>query len=293
MKGWIPIVSLFIIITLAGACNDRAVHDAPKVFTETDSTPAYIDLDSAVQAFKDTTIVATDSLSEAYYDSSDETTYEDDVDEAPVRPYIVPDTLAFREVSPSAVAALKKKKEFEYANDPAYWQEEKAEYSESFLDKFFRFFQNKAVRNFLFVLLILFVVYVIVRLVISNNLLVFNRRSAKRSASELIDSDTQLNAESIDDRLRKALADKDQRGAVRYLYLKTLQLLDRKGWIVYHPETTNHAYRSQVNRFAKGREFEFLCSVYEYVWYGEFEMNEQQFDKVLHNFTHFQNSLKV
>ncbi|MET0243957.1 MAG: DUF4129 domain-containing protein [Flavitalea sp.] len=297
MRRGLLIASAFTLTTLAIACDDNSgVREAPVEVSSVDSIgPVYIDLDSAVNADQDSSVIAIDSLTSVYYDTAADPSYDDEDDDAPafVRPYIVPDTLAFREVSAPDVAALKKKKEFEYANDPAYWQEEKKEYSEGFIDKFFRFFQRPAVRNFLFVLFVLFVIYIIVRLVISNNMLVFSKRSQKRSDKSELADDTELNAASIDDLLRKALAEKDQRGAVRYLYLKTLELLNRKGWIVYHPETTNHAYRAQVNRFAKGREFEFLCSVYEYVWYGEFAMNEQQFDKVLHNFTHFQNSLKV
>jgi hypothetical protein len=205
------------------------------------------------------------------------------------------DTVTFRSVSDSVSLALKKQKSFEYANDPEYWKKEKLESMlprENFMDKLVRFFMRPAVRTFIFLLLIALAIFVIIKVIIINKLYVFSS-SAKKAKSKDAENESELINENLDEKINDALARNDQRSAVRYLYLKTLQLLDRKGWIRLHSQATNFAYRNQVNQFAKGKEFGFLSSVYEHVWYGNFKLSPQQFDIVIRNFTHFQSVLKV
>ena len=204
------------------------------------------------------------------------------------------DTATFRSVSDSVSTALKKQKSFEYANDPEYWVKEKLEPvpRENFLDGLVRFFMRPAVRAFIYLLLIALAIFLIIKVVIVNKLYIFGS-SAKKRITKSPDNETELTDENLDEKINQALARNDQRLAVRYLYLKTLQLLDKKGWIRLHAQATNHTYRSQVNQYAKGKEFGFLSSVYEHMWYGNFKLSPQQFDIVLHNFTHFQSVLKV
>jgi len=205
------------------------------------------------------------------------------------------DTATFRSVSDSVSTALKKQKSFEYANDPEYWIKEKPEHvqrGENFLDSLVRFFMKPAVRALIYLLLIALAIFLIIKVVIVNKLYIFGS-TAKKTIRKDTDNETELTDEDFDDKINQALARNDQRLAVRYLYLKTLQLLDKKGWIRLHAQATNYTYKSQVNHYAKGKEFGFLSSVYEHVWYGNFQLTPQQFDIVLRNFTHFQSALKV
>jgi hypothetical protein len=207
----------------------------------------------------------------------------------------VPDTLTFRKVADSISGRLKKQKEFEYANDPAYWVRKPLKISDpqtSLWQKLADFFARPAVRGFIYLLLFGLAIFIIVKVIIVNNLYIF-KSSAKKPKASANRDEASLMEENLDELISDALARNDQRAAVRFQYLKTLKLLDKKGWISFHPQATNESYRRLVNNYAKGKEFGFLSSAYEHVWYGNFQLNNEQFDIVMHSFNHFQNSLKV
>ncbi|HTE26677.1 hypothetical protein [Flavitalea sp.] len=207
----------------------------------------------------------------------------------------VPDTLIFRKVADSITARLKKQKDFEYANDPAYWVRKPLKPSNnsiSLWQKLADFFSRPAVRGFIYLLLFGLAIFLIIKVIIVNNLYIFKSSPKKKKVNATGDEAT-LMEENLDELIRDALEVNDQRAVVRFHYLKTLKLLDKKGWISFHPQSTNQNYRSQVNNYAKGKEFGFLSSAYEHVWYGNFQLNREQFEIVLHSFNHFQNSLKV
>ena len=90
--------------------------------------------------------------------------------------------------------------------------------------------------------------------------------------------------DNLDEKIKKAIADKDHRKAVRYLYFKTLRQLDQRGWIRYHAQATNYDYITQISSYPVAGDFKFLTQVYDYVWYGGFELTEEQFGIVHSNF---------
>lgn len=206
------------------------------------------------------------------------------------------DSFSVRSVPDSITDKLKRRKDFEYANDPQYWVEEEVEIDErrepGLLERIARALGKPAVSNFIIVLLVLGALVLLVRFIISNQLYNFKKKNTQLPVSAG-DADAELMTSDLDDRIREALARGDARSAVRFHFIKTLQLLDKKGWISYHPQSTNYNYHNQVNRYAKGQEFGFLLHAYEYVWFGDFKMTKEQSDFVFHRFVHFQSSLKV
>jgi hypothetical protein len=207
----------------------------------------------------------------------------------------VADTLTFRKVADSISARLKKQKDFEYANDPEYWVRKSLQVSDNYISPWQRlaaFFARPAVRGFIYLLLFGLAIFLIIKVILVNNLYIFKSSPKKKKVNPNGD-EAALMEENLDELISDALVRNDQRAAVRFHYLKTLKLLDKKGWISFHPQATNQSYRSQVNNYAKGKEFGFLSTAYEHVWYGNFQLNNDQFDIVMHSFNHFQNSLKV
>jgi hypothetical protein len=206
------------------------------------------------------------------------------------------DTVTLRTVSESIADSLRRQKAFEYANDPEYWtraDNDEANGSTGFMDAIANFLSRPAVRAFIYILFIALAIFILIRVIVVNRLYIFNR-SAKKTGSVSVEStDEEIMSENLDHKIADAVKRNDQRNAVRFLYLKSLQMLDKKGWINFHPQATNYAYRSQVNRYAKGQEFVFLSSVYEHVYYGNFHLTDEQFSRVLNSFNHFHNTLHV
>ena len=199
----------------------------------------------------------------------------------------------FRQVPDTAIQGLKNRKEFSYANDPNFWKPEPQVQKTSgkgFWDYFYDFFSSDGVRIIAYFLLISFFVYVIYRIIVVNKLYLFyNSKKAKTVAAGEPSDIQDIN---LDEKIQQALAAKDHRMAVRYMYLKALKLLNEKQWIRYHADGTNYEYVNQMSGRKQANEFGYLTRIYDYVWYGEFAVTQEQFDIVYKNFSHFYNAVK-
>ena len=87
------------------------------------------------------------------------------------------------------------------------------------------------------------------------------------------------NIETVDfDKLIKnALKENNYRLATRYLYLKSLKTLSSKGIIDWHFDKTNNDYLKEINDANTKSLFKRASYFYDYVWYGEFPIDEQGF----------------
>jgi len=89
------------------------------------------------------------------------------------------------------------------------------------------------------------------------------------------------NIEQIDfeNLISKALKEKNYRLATRYLYLKSLKSLANKQIIEWHYEKTNSDYLNEIKDSQLRTLFKRVSYIYDYVWYGEFPIDEESFNK--------------
>lgn len=88
-----------------------------------------------------------------------------------------------------------------------------------------------------------------------------------------ITSETDLQA-----KIKEALNQNNFRLAIRYQYLYLLQLMSQNGIITYHKEKTNADYRYEIKNQALAQSFDYTSYIYDYTWYGGFEMSESQYE---------------
>jgi hypothetical protein len=225
----------------------------------------------------------------------------------------LPDPFEMRRVPDSTVHRYKKDDDFEYANDPDYWAGEREqalkrkreqeqreqlerdqdtldrENKKGFWDHFNDFFSGNVIRNITYFVLIGFFLFIIYRIAVVNKLFLFY--SSKKVKAESSAEEVDIADDNLDERIRKAVAAKEYRPAVRYMYLKTLQLLNERQLIRYQADATNYEYVTQMGQHKLGNDFGFLTRIYDYVWYGEFILTDEQFELVHKNFSHFYNAL--
>lgn len=192
---------------------------------------------------------------------------------------------SLRTVPDSVIAAYKKDRHFAYANDPAYWQRVK-EQPNGFADWLLRVLTSTGFRYFILTALAALLLYVIIRVVSENNLHVFYRKRKRRTGGEEY-TDEALPEEDLDERLQHFLAIGDHRQAIRYLYLRSLRGLDQRGLIHQTIQATNQEYLRQLSGTSQERDFRFLTTAYEKVWYGEFPIGETQFQRLRQHFVDF------
>src|SRR5215204_180758 len=91
---------------------------------------------------------------------------------------------ALRSVPDTTVERMKRDKSFAYANDPAYWTKERKVYRKGFWDYVFNFFSSDLVRVIFYILIGALIVFVLYRVIVVNELLIFYSSKKKRLLSE-------------------------------------------------------------------------------------------------------------
>lgn len=104
-------------------------------------------------------------------------------------------------------------------------------------------------------------------------------------------ADEELDAETYHQQIEQAISSGKFRTAVRLLYLQTLRVLVDKEIITYGREKTNAAYLRSLASTPWYKAFAALTLDYEYIWYGEVPVNDEQFNVIHRKFRQFMNEL--
>ena len=130
-------------------------------------------------------------------------------------------------------------------------------------------------------------VFLVYKLFLSNSsILSRNRKNISPEISVGKEEDTA----DPDALLRNAVRTGNYRLAVRYLYLQLLTRLSDKKFIEINKSKTNYEYVTEVRKHSFANEFASLTLKYEYVWYGEYPVDQKLFEQLQNNFTDFQKS---
>lgn len=86
----------------------------------------------------------------------------------------------------------------------------------------------------------------------------------------------------------EAVEQRNYRLAVRLLYLQTLRQLSEKHLIAYRPQKTNRQYVYELAQTPGRDAFENLTRQFEFVWYGDFPVDEARFAALRDQFRQFQ-----
>jgi len=89
----------------------------------------------------------------------------------------------------------------------------------------------------------------------------------------------------------KATSQGNYRLAVRLMFLKGLKKMAEKNIIQYKQDKTNLDYLLQLQQSSYYTGFFRVTRNYEYCWYGMFEINEEAFKKISHDFDLFEKHL--
>ena len=97
--------------------------------------------------------------------------------------------------------------------------------------------------------------------------------------------------EDIQELIRRALAEKNYRLAIRYYYLFTLQLLTDKDLIDWQLQKTNDDYLKELKSTDLQEPFRTITRLYDYIWYGNFDLDETKYFKAERVFIKLQKTL--
>ncbi|WP_299555663.1 DUF4129 domain-containing protein [Seonamhaeicola sp.] len=143
------------------------------------------------------------------------------------------------------------------------------------------------------IIISLLVIYFIFRAVMNNEGTWVFGKSSDKSIIPVTDIENNIHATDFKKLIEDAEKDNNFRLAIRYYYLWLLKLLTQAEIIEYDVEKTNSDYQNEITQDNVKKEFAYTSYLYNYIWYGEFNVNPSEFDKAKHAFTKFLNAVKV
>jgi hypothetical protein len=91
----------------------------------------------------------------------------------------------------------------------------------------------------------------------------------------------------LDELMARYLELRDYRAVVRLMYLKTLKALSDCGLILWKIDKTNYDYLFELAGSPLKKEFAELTRIFEYLWYGNFNIPEEAFAAVRNRYDGF------
>jgi hypothetical protein len=115
------------------------------------------------------------------------------------------------------------------------------------------------------------IVIVCIRLFANKSKGIYKPEAAAESTSDnIFDMD-------FDGRIKKAIDEHDYRLATRLLFLRLLRAMAERNIIQYSIEKTNFDYLFEMGSSKYHKDFSNVARNYEYVWYGNFNIQQSQF----------------
>ena len=140
------------------------------------------------------------------------------------------------------------------------------------------------------VIICLLVIYFIFRAVINKEGQWVFGKSSDQNIIPITSVEQELEHTDFKTLIASAEANNNYRLAIRYYYLWLLKQLNEKGAIVYDVEKTNSDYQYEIKSEGLQKDFAYTSYLYNYIWYGEFNVNDTQFTKAKTAFIQLLNS---
>ncbi len=203
--------------------------------------------------------------------------------------------IKLRQFNPASINEYRQQRDFKYDTTPG----EELSLWDRLLNWFWNYIDNLMAGrvtgrliNLLFIILGAgALVFMILKLTGMDMMQIF---TGKTSTAEIPYSESLENIHEIsfDDEIEKAIANRNFRLAVRLLYLNCLKKLSDAGAIQWKTDKTNLAYLQEIQNPEQQQKFGLLTRQFEYVWYGDFKVDQTDFQQISNSFQQFNPKLK-
>ncbi|MBO6794271.1 MAG: DUF4129 domain-containing protein [Balneolaceae bacterium] len=176
-----------------------------------------------------------------------------------------------------------------YANDSDFIYQGVAENPNSLSQRIFSFLINTLFRIlnnplgefFVYLILIASVIGLVLALInqlMGGELVTLFSKDKNKGFSLGIEKEELIKTD-YEELLKQALQQNDYHAATRFVYLISLQKLAKRGLITWSLEKTNLDFIRELTGHPIKEDFVSLTNTYEYVEYGDFEINATQFNR--------------
>lgn len=148
----------------------------------------------------------------------------------------------------------------------------------------------KFIEIVIYILMGILALYLLIKFLAGENLTsIFSKK-----ATALVDinlSEGHIEQIDLDALIKEALTQKNYRLAIRYHYLRALKNLSLKNIIEWEYEKTNSDYQKEITNPQIKPIFKEVSYLYDYIWYGEQEIDETKFNAAQARFSALTNSI--
>ncbi|NYJ28772.1 DUF4129 domain-containing protein [Allomuricauda sp. ARW1Y1] len=141
-----------------------------------------------------------------------------------------------------------------------------------------------------YLLLALFL-YLVIRFFVRSNMMGWGKGTKNPNVVSLSEDEHIIKNEDIRELIKNALSNQNYRLAIRYHYLYILQLLSERDIIDWQQQKTNDDYLTELSENGHYADFGRATVLYDYIWYGEFSIDQDRYTKAETVFTSLQNAI--
>ena len=126
-------------------------------------------------------------------------------------------------------------------------------------------------------LILAFLIFLLIRFFLKVNSKTMLTGQQKGAGFQFTEEEHIIKNEDINALILTAIDQKNYRLAIRYYYLLSLKYLTEKHLVTWEQQKTNEDYITEIKTDALKSDFKAITRIYDYVWYGEFNIDELKF----------------
>lgn len=144
-----------------------------------------------------------------------------------------------------------------------------------------------------YAIIILVIAFAISKILGGNfsGILIKNKKTGKKNGFEY--GAENIHKIDFEKEIKNAIKNQNFRLATRFLYLQLLKVLNKTDYINWQPGKTNSSYQHELDNTDISNSFKRLSGMYEYSWYGHFELNQDEFEQLSKEFENTFSSFKT
>lgn len=132
-----------------------------------------------------------------------------------------------------------------------------------------------------------FVVYQLIRIILNKKGNYFFSKKNKNISIPAHDLEENIYEINFEERIATFENQEKYRLAIRYQFLSVLKFLTDTKQIHWNPEKTNQDYSLELKDNQQKQEFDELVYLFDYIWYGEFEIDKTAYNYFKQKFENF------
>ncbi len=119
----------------------------------------------------------------------------------------------------------------------------------------------------------------------------FGAKNIELRTEHDVENPEELVASELENKLSQASSDGNYNRCLRYQFLLMLEKFQALNLITWHKYNTNGDYLNQLMSHEHYKSIQELTLVYEYYWYGEYLLSQQNYEKLIVHFDQLKTNL--